>query len=104
VSDAIAERASAIRQHLRDHADQPLVRKYSFVAARYEQMRLAMHDGRTTPADDVRFREVCEMLKVLTKKLGLGERITAWKGEWLPGDPQRITSDSWPECARLWYA
>jgi hypothetical protein len=62
------------------------VRKYSFPAARYEQIRLAMHDRKTTPAAVVRFREVGEMLKVLTKKLGLGDSITGWKG-FLPDDP-----------------
>jgi hypothetical protein len=103
MSDAIAERASAIRHYLRDHADQPLVRKYSLLAARFEQMRLAMRDGRTAPADDVRFREVTEMLKALTKRLGLGESVTGWL-DFLPGDPQRILGDSWVECARLWFA
>jgi hypothetical protein len=68
MSDAIAERASAIRHYLRDHANQALVRKYSFLAARHEQMRLALRDGKTTPADDVRFREVTAMLQVFTKK------------------------------------
>jgi hypothetical protein len=103
MSDAIAERASAIRHHLSDHADQPLVRKYSFVAARYEQLRLAMHDGKTTPAADVRFREVSEMLRVLTRRLGLGDSVTGWR-DFLPGDPARITEDSWVEAARLWFA
>jgi hypothetical protein len=102
MSDAIAERASAIRHYLHDHANQPLVRKYSFLAARYEQMRLAMHDGKTTPANDVRFRELSDMLKVITKKLGLGDSVTGRK-EFLPNDPQRIISDSWLESARLWF-
>jgi hypothetical protein len=103
MSSAISERASAIRQYLRHHVDQPLVRKYSFVAARFEEMKLAQIDGNTTPAEDAAFREVAEMLSVLTKRLGLGESITGWNG-FLPGDPQRIISDSWLECARLWFA
>lgn len=78
------------------------MRKYSFVAARFEEMKLAQHDGRTTPDDDARFREVSEMLVVLTKKLGLGESVTGWN-DFLPGDPQRIISDSWLQSARLWF-
>jgi hypothetical protein len=102
MSNAISERANAIRHHLRHHADQPLVRKYSFVAARWEEMKLAQIDGKTTPADDATFHEVTEMLTVLTKRLGLGDSITGWR-DVLPGDPQRIISDSWVECARLWF-
>jgi hypothetical protein len=47
LSEAVAERASAIRQwpHLRDHPDPTLVRRYSFVASRYEQLRLAQLAG-----------------------------------------------------------
>jgi hypothetical protein len=101
----VAERASAIRHYLRNHADQPLARKYSFLAARFEEMKLAQIDGKTTPAEDAAFREVTEMLQVLTKRLDLavaGDGITSWNG-FLPGDPQRIISDSWLECARLWF-
>ncbi|GBE65994.1 hypothetical protein MFM001_24560 [Mycobacterium sp. MFM001] len=78
---------------------QRLVRKYSFVAARFEQMRLAQHDRTTTPDDDARFREVTEMLSALAKKLGLGDSVNGF----LPGDPQRIFNDSSLECARLWF-
>ena len=102
MSSAISERANAIRGYLRHHADQPLVRKYSFVAARFEEMKLAQIDGKTTPAEDATFREVTEMLSLLTRRLGLGDSITGWR-EFLPGDPQRILSDSWFECARLWF-
>jgi hypothetical protein len=102
VSNQIAERAGAIRQYLRDEPDQSLVRKYSFLAARFEEMKLAQIEGGTTPAEDVAFQEVSEMLLVLTKKLGLGESVTGWR-EFLPGDPQRIVSKSWLESARLWF-
>jgi hypothetical protein len=74
---------------LRDHPDPSLVRKYSFVAARFEEMKLAQVDGKTTPDDDYRFREVTQMLQVLTKRLGLGDSVTGWK-EFLPKDPQRL--------------
>jgi hypothetical protein len=102
VSNRISGRAAAIRDYLSDHPDRGLVRKYSFVAARFEEMKLAQHDARTTPDDDARFREVEEMLLALTKKLGLGDSVTRWR-EFLPGDPQRIVSDSWLDCARLWF-
>jgi hypothetical protein len=102
MSDAVAERASAIRHYLRDHPNRPLVRKYSFLAARHEQMGLAQHDGKTASGDDARFRELTEMLLVLTKMLHLGDNVTGWKA-FLPGDPQRIISDSWVESARLWF-
>jgi hypothetical protein len=63
LSNRVAERASAIRDYLRNEPDQSLVRKYSFCAARFEEMRLAQLKGDTTPAEDVAFREVSEMLR-----------------------------------------
>ena len=45
VSNRIAERAAAIRSYLDDHPDRGLVRRYSFPAARFEEMKLAQHDG-----------------------------------------------------------
>jgi hypothetical protein len=102
VSEAIAERAAAIRHYLSDHPDRTLVRKYSFLAARFEEMKLAQHDGNTTPDDDARFREVTEMLRAVTKRLGLGDDVTGWR-DFLPKDPQRLISDSWLKCARLWF-
>jgi hypothetical protein len=102
VSSAISERAGAIRHYLRNHADQSLVRRYSFVAARFEEMKLAQLDRRTTPDDDVRFQDVTHMLKALSKKLGLGDDITDRDG-CLPGDPQRILTGTWLEDARMWF-
>lgn len=102
MSNRISERAAAIRDYLRDQPDRGLVRKYSFVAARFEEMKLAQYDGRTTPDDDARFREVSEMLRALGKRLGLGDSVTGWR-DFLPGDPQRIFSGSWLESARLWF-
>jgi hypothetical protein len=100
MSDAIAERASAIRHYLRDHPDAGLVRKYSFLAARFEEMRLAQHDKRTTPDDDARLRQVTEMLRVLTTKLDLGDSVAGF----LPKDPQRLLRGSWVDCVRLWFS
>jgi hypothetical protein len=102
MSNRIAERASAIRHYLQDLPDRSLVRKYSFVAARFEQMKLSQIEGDTTPAEDVAFREVAEMLRVLTGKLGLGDSITGWN-DFLPRDPQRLIADSWIESARVWF-
>ena len=78
------------------------MRKYSFVAARWEQLRLGMHDGRNTPDDDARFRELGEMLRTLGKALGFSGDVPASNG-FLPNDPGRILSDSWLEDARLWF-
>ena len=102
MSNAIAERAAAIRDWLRDHPDRAFVRRYAFVAARFEEMKLAQIDGRTTPDDDARFREVGDMLKALTKKLGLGDSVTGWR-DFLPGDPQRLLNGSWEDSARMWF-
>jgi hypothetical protein len=102
VSNRIAERASAIRDYLCEHPDRSLVRKYGFVAARYEEMKLAQLKGETTPAEDVTFREVTEMLRVLTQKLGLGDSVTGWN-DYLPRDPQRLLNGTWLESARMWF-
>jgi hypothetical protein len=102
LSNAIAERASSIRNYLRDHPDRASVRRYSFLAARWEELKLAQIDGRTTPDDDARFREVGGMLKALTRNLGLGDSVTGWN-DFLPRDPQRLLSGSWEESARLWF-
>lgn len=102
MSNRIAERASAIRHYLRDHPDLSLVRKYSFVAARFEEMKLAQLKGKTAPAEDVAFSEVTAMLRVLTQKLGLGDEVTGWR-DFLPRDPQRLLDGSWEESARLWF-
>jgi hypothetical protein len=99
--DAVAERASAIRHYLRDHEDTSLVRKYFFLAARYEQLPSAIQDGNTTPAEDATFREVTDTLLTATKKLGLGDSVTGRNGS--AGGPQRFISDSWVESARLWF-
>jgi hypothetical protein len=100
VSEAIASCAAAIRHYLSNHPDQGLVRKYSFLAARWEELRLAQHDGKTTPADDDRLSEVGGMLDALTKKLDLGPGFNGY----LPRDPQRLLSGTWLDCARLWFS
>jgi hypothetical protein len=102
MSNALAERAAAIRDYLSDHPDRASVRRYSFLAARWEELKVAQIDGCTTPDGDARFREVGDMLQVLTQQLGLGDSVTGWNG-FLVGDPQRLISGSWLESARLWF-
>lgn len=102
MSSAVAERAEAIRHYLRDHLDQSTVRKYSFVGARFEQMKLAQIDATTTPADDASFREVSQMLRALTVLLGLGPDIVDGDG-FLVKDPQRLLNGKWLDCARMWF-
>jgi hypothetical protein len=102
VSNAIAERASAIRHYLSDRPDRALVRRYSFLAARFEELRLQQHDGKTTPADDNRLREVSRMLGALTRELGLGDDVTDANG-YLPRDPQRLLNGTSLDCLRLWF-
>jgi hypothetical protein len=99
MTEAIAERAAAIRQYLSDHPDRSVVRRYSFLAARFEELRLAQHDGKTTPADDDRLSEVGRMLDTLTKKLNLGPGFNGY----LPRDPQRLLNGTWLDAARLWF-
>jgi hypothetical protein len=103
MSNHVAERAAAIRHYLGDHPDRGLVRKYGFVAARCEEMKLCQLAGKTTPAEDAAFREVTAMLRLLTEKLGLGDEITGWR-DFLPRDPQRLLSGSWEESAMLWFS
>jgi len=102
VSERIADRAAAIHQYLRDHADQALARKYSFAAARYEQLRLAQYDAKTTPGDDATLQDLTGLLRIVSKRLGLGHNVTGRNG-FLPCDPQRLVSESWVDCARLWF-
>jgi hypothetical protein len=102
VSRALASRAASIRDYLSDHPDRGLVRKYSFVAARWEETKLAQRDGKTTPDDDQRFRELTDMLLVMTKKLGLGDTVTGWN-DFLHRDPGRLIWDDWVDDARSWF-
>ncbi|POX92231.1 hypothetical protein C3477_24695 [Mycobacterium kansasii] len=104
MTSRIAERASAIRHYLSDEPDKSLIRKYSFVAARWEEMKLAQINGKTTPAEDASFRELTKMLRALTEKLDLGDEITTSWRDFLPGDPQRLLMPSWEESARMWFA
>jgi hypothetical protein len=106
----IANRAACIRHYLSD-ADPAIARRYSLIAARWEQLRLAVDKGRTTPADDARYVELSGLMRALTARLGLpackvgtGEAIpgiTNGQG-FLPNDPCRIIHGSWQEAAEVW--
>lgn len=61
MSVSIANRASAIRHYLNRPGppmDLPTQYRYSIAAARWEALRLLIHDGKSIPADDRRFREI----------------------------------------------
>jgi hypothetical protein len=91
-------RAAAIRTYLGD-ADPVLARRYATLATRWEQLRVAIERGTTTPGDDARYQELSSALKVLSRELGLRTAgmghgdcipgITDSAG-FLPGDPCRI--------------
>jgi hypothetical protein len=73
MSDSINRRASAIRDYLDRMGEDPVIaRRYSFVAARWEALRLAQDRGKTTPGEDARFLELSAVLQALTNQLGLG--------------------------------
>jgi len=99
-TEARANRVAAIQHYLSNmNADPVVARRYALVASRFEQLRLALDRGRTTPADGARYREVCATLRALTRELGL-KAVTVGTGEaipgitdtdgFLPGDPQRL--------------
>lgn len=119
MSASIANRAAAIRHYLFD-AEPALARRYSLVAARWEALRLAMDRGKTTPADDARFRDLSDVLRALTAKLGLATGTGANRSSsnnlgpeaiagitdragFLPRDPQRIVqAETWQTAADGW--
>ena len=111
MSAALNERASAIRHYLNNRGFGPAnaVFAYSLLAASFEQLTLKQGDGLTTPGEDDTLRETTHKLQVLTKKLFDREDVTykredvTYKTGFLPTDPQRIFSDSWVDCARVWF-
>lgn len=103
--ESIKNRASSIRHYLDKQddlsADAATIYKYSITAAQWEAVRLLIDKGRGTPADDTRFAELDRVLKALTKQIGLGDDITAWKG-FLPRDPSRLICGTWQQAAEGW--
>jgi hypothetical protein len=119
MSTALVNRAAAIRQALDGMGRDPIIaNRYSVVAARWEELRLAMYQRRTTPGDDDRFRDLSRVLKALTDELWPREQpveptaeclaefpdyvpgITSAQG-FLPG-PDRIICKSWQDAAGGW--
>jgi len=95
--ESIKDRAAAIRDYL-DRQDDlsggpAVIYKYSMTAAQWETMRLLIDKGKGTPADDRRFADLSQVLRALTKQIGLGDSITGWN-DFLPRDPQRLIDDS----------
>lgn len=81
-------------------ADPATARRYSLVAARWEELCLAADRGQTTPADDTRLRELTQVITAMSGQLGF-KALTDANG-FLPGDPQRIICESWQEAAEGW--
>jgi hypothetical protein len=107
----MSNRAAAISAYLADDADPVLVRRYATLATRWEQLRLAIEKGHTTPGDDVRYQDLSSALKVLSRELGLDTAtvghadcipgITDSRGR-LPRDTSRYFYDDWVSIAMMW--
>ncbi len=107
----MSDRPAAIRDYLANmDADPAIARRFSLVAALWEELRLATHQGKTTPGEYARFRELSAVLRALTKDLRLKTAkgtcsdvivgITDSAG-FLPRDPSRIVCDSWQGAAGM---
>jgi hypothetical protein len=109
---ARANRVAAIQHHLAAMGADPVIaRRYALVACRFEQLRLEMDSGHTTPESSQRYRDLATTLRTLTKELGLktvaettGEAIAGLTDEngFLPRDPQRLFGIDWREAADGW--
>jgi hypothetical protein len=103
--ESIKHRAACIRDYLDRQddlaADPATMYRYSVTAAQWEAVRLLIDRGKGTPADDKRFDDLSQVLKALTKQIGLGDDITGWNG-FLPRDPSRLIEKTWQEAAEGW--
>jgi hypothetical protein len=75
--------------------------KFSITAAQWDAVRLLIDRGKGTPADDRRFADLTDVLRALSKEIGLGEDLTDSRG-FLVRDPSRIICDSWQKAATGW--
>lgn len=102
--ESIKNRAAAIRQYV-DNRDLPsdpaTIYRYSVTAAQWEATRLLIDKGKGTAADDRRFAELSDVLRTLSRQVGLGDELTTSSG-FLPGDPSRIICGTWQEAAEGW--
>jgi hypothetical protein len=102
--ESIRNRAAAIRQYVDNRdlpADPAAIYRYSVTAAQWEATRLLIDKGKGTAADDRRFAELSDVLRTLSRQVGLGEELTMFGG-FLPGDPSRIICKTWQEAAEGW--
>jgi hypothetical protein len=102
--ESIKNRAAAIRQYVdkRDlPADPATIYRYSVTAAQWEATRLLIDKGKGTAADDRRFAELSDVLRTLSRQVGLGDELTMSSG-FLPSDPSRIICETWQEAAEGW--
>lgn len=96
----ITTRSASIRHYLSAmDADPAVSRRYSYAAARWEELRLRIHQRKTTPGDDERFRELSRLLKILTDQLFEPIYAEAAKkrqqehGWTAPGKPKSLVAD-----------
>lgn len=94
-------------------ADPGLIRRYSLVAARFQALRLLIDEGKSTPADYLRFRELGDLMRTLTVKLDLPDVATVDSAGpdavvgvtdaagFLPLDFGYLIGQSWQESARF---
>lgn len=116
MNQSLTNRSAAIRDYLGKldpPIDRTLVVNYSRTAARWEAYRLLIDRGQGTPADEQRFRELSDILRDLTERIGLLTcteenklagglpGLTDWNG-FLPRSPSRIVCSSWQEAADGW--
>jgi hypothetical protein len=88
--------------------------RYSVLAARWERLRVLIHSGGSTPADDTRFRDLTVILRALSEKHGIPTAtedhagpdaivgVTGYDG-FLPGDSSYLLSgETWQTAAEGW--
>jgi hypothetical protein len=114
---SVTNRAAVIKEYLSrlTSSDAALIFRYATVAARWEALRLMAHQGRSTPGDDAKFRELSDLMRRLTAKLPLESDLateghcgpdgipglTAWDGN-LPLELGGLLRQSWQESASGW--
>ena len=117
MSAALDNRASVIRgdiARMELPLDPATVRRYSIIAARWEELRLLIHEGKSAPADEHRFREGTPIFRALTAELGLDAAdethpgpetipgITGWDGFLACDFSYLIANETWQSTAADW--
>jgi len=95
---SVAGHAAAIRADMDRMGKDPVIaRRYATVAARWDELRILRHRGRSTPGDEMRLAELTHVLAGLSEQLGLETAsepgvegvvvgVTVPWGPYLPGD------------------